>query len=124
MRRVVRALVQSGLFVSVLLGVSAVSMSRPVQATGSMNGNRPTYQYPEAVVQTYVQACGSAATDRVPQPVMREICLCTIEAFQDEFSLPEFRAIGQAIQAARDVPPAMNLIMSDCVQQVMLRPDV
>ncbi|MBE9028428.1 hypothetical protein IQ266_01495 [filamentous cyanobacterium LEGE 11480] len=124
MRGAARSMARSGWFTTALVGVMTVGVALPVQATGSRQSSRFTYEYPEKVVQAYVSACGNEATDRVPQPVMQAICVCTIEEFQNEFSLPEFRAIGQAIQEERDVPPEMNRIMSDCVRQVMVRPNV
>ncbi len=121
MSHVVRSLAQSGLVVSVLLSWLAIGVAVPVQAAQS-NGRR--YEYPVAVVQTYVNACGSEGIEPIPQPVMYEICVCTIEEFQNEFSLKAFREIGESIRDDRDVPPAMYEIMMDCMQQVMLRPDV
>jgi hypothetical protein len=100
----------------------------PVQARTAMVSDRPAvigmkYVYPASVVQTYVAACGGTATDRVAQPLVHSICVCTIEQFQTQFSLREFRAMGQAIQTGQAVP-AMDQVMLDCARQVLPRPTI
>lgn len=121
MSYVLRSLAQSGLVMTVLLSGLAIGGAISAQAEPS---NDRRYEYPVAVVQAYVNACGSEGIEPIPQPVMYEICVSTIEEFQNEFSLDAFREIGQSIRANRDLPPAMYEIMADCMQQVMLRPDV
>jgi hypothetical protein len=109
--------VRSGLLLTTLCGFVAASGAMSAQARTSI-GMR--YEYPDKVVQTYLEACGGTATDRVSQPVVHAVCVCTIDEFQNTFSLREFRELGQAIQAGREVP-AMDQIMLDCARQVMLR---
>ncbi len=108
---------RSGLVVSVLGGLLLANFAGSVQARTSIGMK---YKYPGKVVQTYLAACGGTATDRVSQPVVNAVCVCTIDQFQQTFSLKEFRQLGQAIQAGREVP-AMDQIMLNCARQVMLR---
>jgi hypothetical protein len=123
MRYGVRSLAQTSLLASAVLSWIAVGGGLPVQAANT-TGLGLKREYPETVVQAYVDACGSEALPHIPQPIMHEICVCTIEEFQNAFSLQEFRAIGQAIREERDVPPAMYQIMSDCARQAMMQIDV
>lgn len=109
--------VRSGLLLTALCSFVAASGVMPAQARTSI-GMR--YAYPDKVVQTYLEACGGTATDRVSQPVVHAVCVCTITEFQNTFSLKEFRELGQAIAIGREVP-AMDQIMLDCARQVMLR---
>jgi hypothetical protein len=96
------------------------SFALPVQARTSIGMK---YVYPQSVVQTYVAACGGTATDRVAQPLVHSICMCTIDEFQNQFSLREFRAMGQAIQAGQAVPE-MDQVMLDCARQVLPQPAI
>jgi hypothetical protein len=103
-----------------VLGSAAVSLAA---------GNLPTdstrkliaYEYPENIVDTYLNACGGEGTDAIPQPVMQEICICTIEEFQTAYSLDEFRTIGQALSKNEPLPDSMEQIMTNCAGKVMLR---
>jgi hypothetical protein len=118
---IVCAVVRSSLRVGAIGSLLAVNFALPAQARSS---SQMKYQYPETVVQVYVEACGGSATDRVSQPIMHSICVCTIEEFQNTFSLREFRRLSQMLKAGQETPAAMERIMGDCVRQVMLRPDV
>jgi hypothetical protein len=106
-----------------LSSVMLMSLAVPAQARTSTGSIGASYAYPDRVVQTYLEACGGTATDRVSQPIMQAVCVCTIEEFQTSFSLRTFQQMGQAIKAGREVPE-MDQIMSDCARQVMLRPDI
>jgi hypothetical protein len=108
--------VRSGLLLTVLCGFVAASGAMPAQARASIG----KYSYPDQVVQTYLEACGGTGTDRVAQPVVHAVCVCTIAEFQNTFSLQEFRELGQAIAIGREVP-VMDQIMLDCARLVMLR---
>jgi hypothetical protein len=114
---VVRSVGRWGLWVSALGSLMLLNFGSPAQARSAIGRQ---YAYPDQVVQTYLDACGGRATDRVSQPVVYAVCVCTIDEFQTTFSLTEFRELGQAIQAGREVP-AMDQIMLDCARQVMLR---
>ncbi len=105
---------------SVLGSVWVASFALPAQARTSIGMKHP---YLTSVVQTYIAACGGTATDRVAQPLVHSICVCTIEAFQTQFSLREFRAMGQAIQAGQSVPE-MEQVMLDCARQVLPKPTI
>jgi hypothetical protein len=109
--------VRSGLLLTALCSFMAASGALPAQARSSIGIK---YAYPNQVVQTYLDACGGTGTDRVAQPVVHAVCVCTIDEFQNTFSLKEFRALGQAIAIGREVP-VMDQIMLDCARQVMLR---
>jgi hypothetical protein len=122
---VVCAVVRSSFGVGAIGSLLAVNFALPATAHSLAHSASPqTYQYPESVVQVYVEACGGAATDRVSQPIMHSICVCTIEEFQNTFSLREFQRLSQLLKAGQETPAAMERIMGDCVRQVMLRPDV
>jgi hypothetical protein len=102
----------------------AATHNSPANAQANSPANPQTliaYEYPANIVDTYLSACGSEGTDQIPQPVMQEICVCTIEAFQATYSLDEFRAIGQALSKQESVPDGMEQIMTDCAGKVMLR---
>jgi hypothetical protein len=119
---------RSGWCLSVLGSFWVASFALPVQARTAMVSDRRSvigmkYVYPPSVVQTYVAACGGTATDRVAQPLVHSICVCTIGKFQNQFSLREFRAMGQAIQAGQSVPK-MDQVMLDCARQVLPKPTI
>jgi hypothetical protein len=121
MFNVVCAVVRSGLWVGAIGSLLVANFALPAQARSS---SAMKYQYPETVVQVYVEACGGSATDRVSQPLMHSICVCTIEEFQNTFSLREFQRFSQILKSGHETPAAMERIMGDCVRQVLLRPDV
>jgi hypothetical protein len=100
--------------------VGMASFALPAEARTSIGTK---YVYPTSVVQTYLSACGGTATDRVAQPLVHSICVCTIDEFQNQFSLQEFRAMGQAIQAGQAVPQ-MDQVMLDCARQVLPQPTI
>jgi hypothetical protein len=106
---------RSGWYLSALGSFLVTSFALPAQARSLIGMN---HVYPASVVQTYMAACGGTATDRVAQPLVHSICVCTIDVFQNQFSLREFRAMGQAIQAGQPVPK-MDQVMLDCARQVL-----
>jgi hypothetical protein len=119
---------RSGWCLSVLGSFWVASFALPAQARSLMVSDRPEvigmkHVYPVSVVQTYMAACGGTATDRVAQPLVHSICVCTIDAFQNQFSLREFRAMGQAIQVGQAVPK-MDQVMLDCARQVLPQPTI
>jgi hypothetical protein len=123
---------RSGWCLSVLgrfgLASLVASCALPAQARTAMVSDRSAvigvkHVYPTSVVQTYMAACGGTATDRVAQPLVQSICVCTIGEFQNQFSLREFRAMGQAIQAGQSVPK-MDQVMLDCARQVLPKPTI
>jgi hypothetical protein len=113
-----RYVCRSGWYLSALGSFLVASFALPAQARTSIGVK---HVYPAAVVQTYVAACGGTATDRVAQPLVHSICVCTIDEFQNQFSLREFRTMGQAIQAGQAVPE-MDQVMLDCARQVLPEP--
>lgn len=121
MAQILRSMSRSGFFTLAMFSLISVGF---IPLSSAKNSDNLKYQYPATVVEAYVGACGSEATEMLSQPMMQDICLCTIEEFQQYYSLREFRDIGQTIAAGGDAPSDMKRITSDCVQQVMLRPDV
>jgi hypothetical protein len=102
-----------------LLGLPAVGM-----ATQKAE-NTPKNPYPEEIVTGYVEECSSAGGEKVPKNIMNAICVCTIEEFQNTYTLKEFKKIGEAIEQGRtkDVPPQMTTITEDCVKEVLTPPN-
>jgi hypothetical protein len=95
-----------------------------VSAVTVKSGEKYQHPYPDEMVGAYVKTCSNAGGKRIPASIMTAICTCTIEEFQNTFSLSEFTAIGDSIEKGKGVPPAMTKIMEDCVEQVVNRPNV
>jgi hypothetical protein len=85
----------------------------------------PKYPYGADMVAEYVDACSSAGNGSIPAETMKSICTCTIEVFQNTYTLKEFTKIGQAIESGKtkEIPPEMTTITEDCVKQTLLKPN-
>jgi hypothetical protein len=85
----------------------------------------PKYPYGVDMVKEYVDACSSAGDGTVPAETMKSICTCTIEVFQNTYTLKEFTKIGQAIESGKtkEIPPEMTTITEDCVKQILAKPN-
>jgi hypothetical protein len=108
--------------VETALAETALAETALVQATKS--SEKYQHPYPSDMVEAYTKTCSNAGGKRIPRSVMSAICTCTIEEFQNTFSLKEFTAIGDSIEKGKGVPPEMTKIMEDCVEQVINRPNV
>jgi hypothetical protein len=102
-----------------ILALSEASIAAPGDSA------QAKYPYPEEMVTTYIEECSSAGAGKVPANIMRDICTCTIEEFQNTYSLTEFRRIGEAIEKgrAKEIPPEMGKITETCVQDVLQKPN-
>jgi hypothetical protein len=117
-------LVLPGLVLPLSIGAIALPAQATQTATEAKTSESPKYPYPADAIEAYVSSCSKAGQNRIPRAIMTEICSCTIEEFQNQFSFKEFRAIGEGIQKGKDIPPEMTRTMESCVQQVIAKPNV
>jgi hypothetical protein len=106
--------------------IAAPAKAAPKPATAIKSAtDAPKYPYGADMVTEYVDACSSAGDGTVPAATMKSICTCTIEAFQNTYTLKEFTKIGQAIESGKtkEIPPEMTTITEDCVKQTLLKPN-
>jgi hypothetical protein len=66
----------------------AVAVPMPGQAQ-SRETSSPN-AYPEEVVKIFVDSCVSGGGKSVPPEVMKQICSCSIEGIQTQYTLNEF----------------------------------
>jgi hypothetical protein len=121
---VLPGLVLPGLVLPLAIGAIAAPAQATQTTTEAKASNSPKYPYPEEAIDVYVKSCSKAGQNRIPRAIMTEICSCTIDEFQNQFSFKEFRAIGEGIQKGKDIPPEMSKTMENCVQQVIAKPNV
>lgn len=78
-----------------------------------------TAPYPAETVKGFTETCASQGTSKgIPAEAMREICACTIEAFQATYTFDEFAKIDSDLGAGKPAPVEMSQIVRDCVKQV------
>jgi hypothetical protein len=119
MRHPIPALSFAGSLITIaVVGFQAVAVAAPT-------ADKPKYPYPEEMVISYVDECASQASGRVPDSVMRAICTCTIEEFQNTYPMAEFKKIGEAIEKgkSKDIPLEMMKITEECVKEVLTKPN-
>ena len=70
------------------------------RATGGYAGPglvKPRYPYPDAAVQSFVDACATS-------PRQRPVCVCTIDRLQRTLPYRDFQAADAAVRGGRAVP--------------------
>jgi hypothetical protein len=107
--------------------IAAPAKAAPAKTTPvktKPTADAPKYPYGTEMVKEYVDACSSAGDGTVPAETMKSICTCTIEVFQNTYTLKEFTKIGQAIESGKtkEIPPEMTTITEDCVKQILAKP--
>lgn len=75
--------------------------------------------YPAETVEGFTKTCADQGSDKgVPAEAMRQICACTIEAFQETYTFDQFAKIDRDLGAGKPAPVEMNQIVRECVKQV------
>lgn len=78
-----------------------------------------TTPYPTETVKGFTETCATQGTTKgAPAEAMRQICVCTIEAFQKTYTFDQFAKIDSDLGAGKPAPVEMNQIVQDCVKQV------
>lgn len=91
------------------LGAVAIAPTHPAIALNST-------PYPDETIESFTQTCvtqGSGAG--VPVEVMRQICTCTIDGLQQQYTYAEFAKIDRDLGAGKPAPEQMNQIVKQCV---------
>ena len=71
-----------------------------------MGCHRRGNEYPPEVVENFLRACGSRASESA--------CRCSLEKVQERYTADEYRALEAHIAATRQVPKELLDIIATC----------
>jgi sulfur relay (sulfurtransferase) complex TusBCD TusD component (DsrE family) len=80
------------------------------------------YQYPEAEQQAYLNACQRVSTEQGFSPQQAtNLCQCTLEQYQNKYTLDQFRALYEAAHQNDKVPTEFIKAGIFCASRLSLK---
>lgn len=87
----------------------------PQQIAQSNQGNR----YPKNLIDDYMKSCRQSAVKQgVSQQQAEQLCACTINRFQAQFTLDQFKALTLQAQQTGETPEVFTEIGVACAEQL------
>jgi hypothetical protein len=103
------------------------SLSRLVIALGLMTASfAPMHKanaenatpYPAETITAFTNTCTNEGSGKgIPAEVMQQICACSIEALQEQYTFEQFAKIDADLGAGKPAPAEMDAIVQSCVKQ-------
>lgn len=103
------------------------SLSRFVIALGLMTASfAPMHKanaenstaYPAETVAAFTSTCTEQGSSKgIPAEVMQQICACSIEALQEQYTFEQFAKIDADLGAGKPAPAEMDMIVQGCVKE-------
>jgi hypothetical protein len=94
------------------IGGISIGSTLLVQAQPSKN------VYPPEVVNGFITQCTAQASNIDPA-LMRSLCSCTMDEFQNRYSFEEFRKIGMGMEKGQAMPQEFSDIMNFCASKII-----
>jgi|GEM_PF-2734172 len=97
----------------------------PVQRTPARNlpNQKPTNVYPPTVVQAFMTGCKKSGRANVASMDMEQMCACSINQFQQEYTLDEFLQISLQLTEGKQPPDGFMRIALECAMQQLQQSD-
>jgi hypothetical protein len=83
-----------------------------------VQAQQPKHVYPPEIVSGFVTQCAAQAANLDPA-LMRSLCTCTMDEFQNRYSFAEFRSIGMGMEKGQPMPPEFSDIMNSCASKII-----
>jgi hypothetical protein len=83
-----------------------------------VQAQQPKHVYPPEIVSGFVTQCAAQAVNIDPA-LMRSLCSCTMNEFQNRYSFAEFRNIGVGMEKGQPMPQEFSDIMNSCASKII-----
>lgn len=92
-----------------------VTVSPMVVAESGISEAEPRNPYPREFVRNYISSCNERSqTEGLTSQQSEILCQCTIDQYQDRFSIEEFAAIVQQLQTTGQAPDELIDVALTC----------
>lgn len=102
---------QLSLFITLLLALSPFE---------TMAQETPKNQYPEDFVQQYMADCKErSVTEGVPPEDTETFCTCTLNEFQSQYTLEQFKKLTADSKENQDAADALSEVGFSCFEPIL-----
>lgn len=106
-------------FYSSLLALSLLATGATVSAQTSIE-SKDSHQYPDEFIQDYTQECmQTSMTEGLAEAEAKQLCDCTINKFQSQYSLAEFKQLTTASIADKQAETTLVEVGQVCFEQIL-----
>ena len=106
-------------FISVLFGLSLLTINRVALAGGAIE-KQPAHQYPAEFVRDYNQEClQTSLNEGLAEPEAKNLCECTINEFERQYSLEEFQRLTTASATDPEAETTLIEVGQFCFEQIL-----
>lgn len=101
----------------VSLSISHIKITKAIASTPKLIADN---RYPQDFVSNYLKDCRqSAAEEGVPQQDTQNFCNCTLNQFQSQYSLNEFKQLTQRSNQSQQAADALTEVGSSCFEEIL-----
>lgn len=109
----------SSLILTVFIRVNLSVAEEPIDTN---NSTETTHQYPQNYVQNYLQDCiETSMTEGLPEEDAQTLCNCTINQFQQKYSLREFKQLAAASQTDENAATSLIEVGELCFEDILFQ---
>ena len=106
-------------FFFMLFGLSLLTINRTAFAGGTVK-KQPGHQYPAEFVRDYNQEClQTSLNEGLTEPEAKNLCDCTINEFERQYSLEEFQQLTTASATDPEAETALIEVGQFCFEQIL-----
>ena len=98
---------------------TSISLSAVEEETPT-NSSETTYQYPQDYAQNYLQDCiQTAMQEGLVEEDAKTLCNCTLDNFQQQYSLSEFKQLTAASKTDNNASDALIEVGELCLETIL-----
>ena len=99
-----------------------VSLSAAEGAVNTTDSSESPYQYPQDYVQDYLQECiQTSMTEGLVEKDAQTLCNCTLNKFQQQYSLTEFKQLTAASQTDENAANTLIEVGELCFEAILFQ---
>lgn len=79
-----------------------------------------TNRYPAEYVREYMEDCAKASiAEGLPEEDAKTLCTCTLNQFQKQYTLDEFKKLTEASKTDRTAADALVTVGESCLEEIL-----
>ncbi len=99
-----------------------VSLSVAEETVNTTDSSETPYQYPQDYVQDYLQECiQTSMTEGLVEEDAQTLCNCTINKFQQQYSLKEFKQLAATSQTDENAANTLIEVGELCFEGILFQ---